>query len=65
MTGRCFVAQGFWKPFSQSSLSSQITAQVVKWFISGKWFIGYNFGKDDGAESNFGTHIELIAFNIL
>ena len=35
---------------------SQITAQVVKCFISGKWFIGYNFGKDDGAESKFGTH---------
>ena len=30
----------------------QITAQVVinKWFISGKWFFGYNFGLDYGAE---------------
>ena len=41
---------------SKFSFYSQITAQVVKWFISGKWFIGYNFDKDDGAESNFGTH---------
>ena len=44
---------------------SQITAQVVNWFICGKWFIGYNFGIDDGAESKFGTLKKLIAFNIL
>ena len=45
----------------------QITAQVVinKWFVCGKWFIGYNFGLDDGAESKTGTHKELIAFKIL
>ena len=45
----------------------QITAQVVinKWFICGKWFFGYNFGLDDGAEWNIGTHKEPIAFNIL
>ena len=29
----------------------------------GKWFIDYNFGKDDGAESKFGTRKELIAVN--
>ena len=46
-------------------VESDHRSQVVKWFISGKWFIRYNFGKDDGAVSNFGTHIELIAFNIL
>ena len=28
-------------------------------------FIGYNFGKDDGAESKFGTHKELIVLNII
>ena len=33
--------------------------------MCGKWFIGYNFGIDDGAVSKFGTHKELIAFNIL
>ena len=44
---------------------SQITAQVVNWFICRKWFIGYNFGIDDDAESKFGAHKELIAFNIL
>ena len=45
----------------------QITAQVVinKWFVCGKWFVGYNFGLDDGAESKTGTHKELIAFKIL
>ena len=45
----------------------QITAQVVinKWFVCGKWFIGYNFGLDDGAESKTGTHKELVAFKIL
>ena len=45
----------------------QITAQVVikKWFVCGKWFIGYNFGLDDGPESKTGTHKELIAFKIL
>ena len=26
--------------------------------------IGYNFGIDNGAESNFGTHKELIVLNI-
>ena len=36
----------------------------TKWFTCRKWFIGYNFGKDDGAESKFGTHKELILLNI-
>ena len=45
----------------------QITAQVVinKWFVCGKWFIGYNFGLDDGAESKTGTHKELNILTIL
>ena len=29
-------------------------------FNCGKWFIGYNVSIDDGAESKFGTHKELI-----
>ena len=30
-----------------------------------EWIIGYNnFGIDDGAESKFGTHKELIVLNI-
>ena len=28
------------------------------------FIIGYNFGIDDGAETKFGTNIELIIFNI-
>ena len=34
-------------------------------FTCGKWFIGYNFGTDDGAELKFSTHKELIVLNIL
>ena len=34
-------------------------------FTGGKWFIGYNFGIDDGAESKFGIHKVLIVLNIL
>ena len=37
----------------------------TKAFTCGKWFIGYNFGIDDGAESEFGTHKELTVINIL
>ena len=37
----------------------------TKGFNCGKWIIDYNFGTDDGAESKFGTHKELIALNIL
>ena len=33
-------------------------------FTCGKWFIGYNFGTDDGAELKFSTHKELIVLNI-
>ena len=45
----------------------QITGQVVidKWFVCGKWFIVYNFGLDDGAESKTGRRKELVAFKIL
>ena len=32
----------------------------TKGFTCGKWIIGYNFGIDDGAESKFGKHKELI-----
>ena len=37
----------------------------TKGFNCGKWIIYYNLGTDDGAESKFGTHKELIALNIL
>ena len=30
-----------------------------------KWIIGYNFGMDDGAKSNFGAHKELTVLNFL
>ena len=33
-------------------------------FTSRKWIIGYKFGIDDGAESKFNTHKELIVLNI-
>ena len=36
-----------------------------KAFTCGKWNIGSNFGIDNGAESKFGTHKELIVLNIL
>ena len=35
----------------------------TKGFTCGKWFTGYNFGKDDGAK--FGTYKELIVLNII
>ena len=38
---------------------------MTKGFTCGKWFIDYNFGIDDSAESKFGTHKELIVLNIL
>ena len=34
-------------------------------FTCGKWYIGYNFGIDDGAESEFGTYKELTVIDIL
>ena len=37
----------------------------TKGFTCGKRFIGYNFGSDYGAESEFEKHKELIAVNIL
>ena len=37
----------------------------TKAFTCGKWNIGSNFGIDNGAESKFGTHKELIVLNIL
>ena len=37
----------------------------TKAFTCGKWFIDYNFGINDGAESEFGTHKELTVINIL
>ena len=37
----------------------------TKGFTCRKRFIGYNFGIDDGAESEFGTHKELTIINIL
>ena len=45
-------------------LSSSLGAGS-KGFICGNWSIGYKFGTDYGAESNFGTHKELIVLNIL
>ena len=36
----------------------------IKGFTCGKWIIGYNFGIDDGTQSKFGTHEELIVLNI-
>ena len=44
---------------------AQSTKAWIKGFTCGKCFIGYNFGIDDGAESKFGTHKELIVLNIL
>ena len=35
----------------------------TKGVTCGKWFIGYNFGTDDDAESKFGTHKELIVLD--
>ena len=37
----------------------------TKGFTCGKWIIACNFGIDDGAESKFGTHKELIVLKIL
>ena len=37
----------------------------TKGFTCGKWFIDYNFGIDDRAESKFGTHKEPTVLNIL
>ena len=37
----------------------------TKGFTCGKRFVGYNFGSDYGAESEFGTHKELIVVNIV
>ena len=38
---------------------------IKKEFTCEKWTIGYNFGIDDGAESKFGAHKELIVLKIL
>ena len=37
---------------------------MTEGFTCGKWFIGYNFGIDDDAESKFDTNKELIVLNI-
>ena len=37
----------------------------TKGFTRRKWFVSYNFGIDDGAESKFGTNKELIVPNAL
>ena len=42
-----------------------LRTQVTWGFTCGKWIIAYNFGIDDGAESKFGTHKDLIVLNIL
>ena len=34
-------------------------------FTCEKWYIGYNFGIDDGAGSEFGTYKELTVIDIL
>ena len=34
-------------------------------FTCGKWYIGYNFGIDDDAGSEFGTYKELTVIDIL
>ena len=34
-------------------------------FTCEKWFTGYNFGIENGAESKFGTNEELIVLKIL
>ena len=48
---------------------SDVRSLLKQLLVSGlsvqKWFIGYNFGLDDGAESKTGTHKELVAFKIL
>ena len=50
---------------SQVHLNSSSLGPGTKWFTCLKWFIGYNFGINNGAESKFGTHKELNALNIL
>ena len=62
--------ENVWEPFefshseARESNTSSSLRPGTKGFTCGKWFIGYNFGIDDGAESKFGTHKELIILNI-
>ena len=37
----------------------------IEGFSCGKWIIGYTFGIDDGTESKFRAHKELIVLNII
>ena len=49
--------------FSPNIILQQISSSLrpgTKGFTCGKWFIGYNFGIDDGTESKFGSRKELI-----
>ena len=45
--------------------TQSISSSLRPGITCGKWFIGYNFGINDGAESQFRTHKELIVLNIL
>ena len=50
------------------SIGSQDSSSLrpgTEGFSCGKWIIGYNFGIDDGSESKFRTHKELIVLNII
>ena len=49
----------------KSFLCSSSLRPGTKAITCGKWIIGHNFCIDDGTESKFGTHKELIVFNIL
>ena len=51
--------------FETEMLNSSSLRPGTKGFTCGQWIIDYNFGIDDGAESKFGTHKELIVLNIL
>ena len=54
-----------WNALSKLKIYSSTLRPGTKAFTCGKWIICYNFGIDDGAESKFRTHKELIVLNIL
>ena len=54
----------YWVYFKRLPFSSRLKPGTWK-FTCGKRFIGFNFGIDDGAESKFGTHKDIIVLKIL
>ena len=69
ITGNQLVTEYHWayrKGHSTDLLLAYLSRSFrpgTKGSTCGKWFIDYNFGKDDGAESKFVTHKELIVVN--